>query len=251
LCHNFLIDWDETLRRVELKVTWLAHSCFELVESLNVLVDPYVQNNPLAPRGIDDLNPDVITVTHGHASHIGDAGDIARRTGCLVISTPEISRYLKGLGARAEGMNIGGSFRAGKSIFHMTNALHSSGIIESDHRSDHRLDHPLYGGEAAGFVIDDGVRVYHAGDTGLFGDMKLIGELYRPEVALLPIGDRFTMGPREAALAVSWIRPDIAIPMHYNTRPSISQDPADFQALVETLCDTEVIVMDVGEAIEL
>jgi L-ascorbate metabolism protein UlaG (beta-lactamase superfamily) len=237
----------ETPRRVELKVTWLAHSCFELAESLNVLVDPYIQDNPLAPRGIDDLSPDVIAVTHGHASHIGDAGDIARRTGCLVISTPEISRYLKGLGARAEGMNIGGSFRAGKSIFHMTNALHSSGIIESDHRSDH----PLYGGEAAGFVIDDGVRVYHAGDTGLFSDMKLIGELYRPEVALLPIGDRFTMGPREAALAVSWIRPDIAIPMHYNTRPSILQDPADFQALVETLCDTEVIVLDVGETIEL
>ena len=226
-----------------MKVTWLAHSCFELVESLNVLVDPYVQNNPLAPRGMDDLNPDVIAVTHGHANHLGDAGDIACRSGCLVISTPEISRYLKGLGARAEGMNIGGSFRAGKSVFHMTYALHSSGIIESGH--------PLYGGEAAGFVIDDGVRVYHAGDTGLFGDMKLIGELYRPEVALLPIGDRFTMGPREAALAVSWIRPDIAIPMHYNTSPSISQDPADFQALVETLCDTEVIVIDVGETIEL
>jgi L-ascorbate metabolism protein UlaG (beta-lactamase superfamily) len=230
-----------------LKITWLAHSCFELVESLNVLIDPYIQNNPLAPCEVDDLNPDVIAVTHGHANHLGDAGDIARRSGCLVISTPEISRYLKGLGARAEWMNIGGSFGAGNSVFHMTYALHSSGIIELDHRSDY----PIYGGEAAGFVIDDGVRVYHAGDTGLFGDMKLIGELYRPEVALLPIGDRFTMGPREAALAVSWIRPDIAIPMHYNTRPSISQDPADFQALVETLCDTEVIVMDVGETLEL
>ncbi len=226
-----------------MKITWLAHSCFELVESLNVLIDPYIQNNPLAPREIDDFSPDVIAVTHGHANHLGSAGDIARRSGCLVISTPEISWHLKGIGARAEGMNIGGSFRVGKGVFYMTYAMHSSGIIESD-----RL---LYGGEAAGFVINDGVRVYHAGDTGLFYDMKLIGELYRPEVALLPIGDRFTMGPREAAMAVSWIRPDIAIPMHYNIKPSISQDPADFQALVETLCDTEVIVMDVGETIEL
>src|SRR5512138_1830387 len=122
----------ETLRRVKLKITWLAHSCFELAESLNVLIDPYIQNNPLAPREMDDFNPDVIAVTHGHANHLGDAGDIARRSGCLVISTPDISRYLKGLGARAEGMNIGGSFRAGKSVFHMTYALHSSGIIESD-----------------------------------------------------------------------------------------------------------------------
>jgi L-ascorbate metabolism protein UlaG (beta-lactamase superfamily) len=225
-----------------MKITWLAHSCFELIESLNVLLDPYIDKNPLAPRPVGEFNPDVIAVTHGHADHLGNAGDIARRTGCLVVTISEVAQHLGRLGARAEGMNIGGSFRIGDSTFHMTYALHSSGITDTEPA--------LCGGAAGGFVIDDGIRVYHAGDTALFSDMKLIGELYRPDVALLPIGDRWTMGPREAAVATSWLRPHIAVPMHYNTNPFIQQDPADFQALVETLCDTEVVIMEPGETIE-
>lgn len=225
-----------------MKITWLAHSCFELIESLNVLLDPYIDKNPLAPRPVGEFNPDVIAVTHGHADHLGNAGDIARRTGCLVVAISEVAQHLGRLGARAEGMNIGGSFRIGDSTFYMTYALHSSGLTDTEPA--------LCGGAAGGFVIDDGIRVYHAGDTALFSDMKLIGELYRPDVALLPIGDRWTMGPREAAIATSWLRPHIAVPMHYNTNPSIQQDPADFQALVETLCDTEVVIMEPGETIE-
>jgi L-ascorbate metabolism protein UlaG (beta-lactamase superfamily) len=226
-----------------MKITWLAHSCFELFGSLNILIDPFIASNSLAPKKLIDINPDVIAITHGHADHLGDAGEIARRTGCLVLGTPEVAAFLDGQGARAESMNIGGSFSIGKCTFHMTYALHSSGIVHEESL--------LYGGQACGYVVNDGISVYHAGDTGIFGDMKLIGELHRPEVALIPIGDRFTMGPRDAALAVSWIRPDIAIPMHYNTKPSLEQDPADFQALVETLCDTEVVIMDVGETVEL
>jgi L-ascorbate metabolism protein UlaG (beta-lactamase superfamily) len=181
-------------------------------------------------------------VTHAHADHLGNAGEIARRTGCMVIAVSELAKYLNRQGARAEGMNIGGSLRVRETIFRMTPAVHSAGTTE--------LSSPLYGGEAAGFVIEDGAKVYHAGDTALFRDMSLIGELYRPEVALLPIGGRFTMGSREAAIAASWIRPKIAIPMHYDTNPGIQADPAEFLALVETLCDTEVLIMEIGETIE-
>lgn len=209
---------------------------------MNILLDPYITGNPHAPLDVDKFNPDVIAVTHGHADHLGNAGDIARRTGCLVIAIAEVSRYLNGLGARAEGMNIGGTFNVGEASLHMTPAVHSGEITA--------VDPPLCGGDCAGFVINDGIRIYHAGDTALFSDMKLIGELYRPEIALIPIGDRYTMGPKEAAIATSWIRPDIAIPMHYNTFPAIEQDPAEYQALVETLCDTEVVIMEVGETIE-
>jgi L-ascorbate metabolism protein UlaG (beta-lactamase superfamily) len=225
-----------------MKITWFSHSCFELFGSVNILVDPYISGNPHAPLDVDKFNPDVIAVTHGHADHLGNAGDIARRTGCLVIAIAEVSRYLNGLGARAEGMNIGGTFNVGGASLCMTPAVHSRGITA--------VDPPLCGGDSAGFVINDGISIYHAGDTALFSDMKLIGELHRPEIALIPIGDRYTMGPKEAAIATSWIRPDIAIPMHYNTFPAIEQDPAEYQALVETLCDTEVVIMEVGETIE-
>lgn len=124
----------------------------------------------------------------------------------------------------------------------MTRAIHSSDITVTDP--------PTCGGDAAGFVIDDGIRVYHAGDTALFDDMRLIGDLYRPDVALLPIGDRYTMGMREAAIAASWIRPPLVIPMHYNTWPRISQDPAEFREMVEMLCDSEVVILEPGDSLE-
>ncbi|MHC1631646.1 MAG: metal-dependent hydrolase [Methanotrichaceae archaeon] len=225
-----------------MKITWLSHSCFELVESASVLVDPYIEGNPLAPRSLEEFNPDLIVVTHGHADHLGNAGDISKRAGCLVVTIPEVASYLNRQGARAESMNIGGSYQVGEIVLHMTQAIHSSGITETDP--------PHCGGVPTGFVIDDGTKVYHAGDTALFSDMRLIGDLYRPDVALLPIGDRYTMGPREAAIATSWIRPKIVIPMHYNTWPIIEQDPFEFQSLVESLCDTEVMIMEVGTTIE-
>ncbi|UEC42764.1 MAG: hypothetical protein METHAR1v1_840016 [Methanothrix sp.] len=225
-----------------MKITWLSHSCFEIVESTTVLVDPYIRDNPTAPKPVEEFNPDIIAVTHGHGDHLGDAEDIGRRTGSPVLAVSEVARYLAGRGVRAEGMNIGGSFREGDVLFTMTPAVHSSDITLTDP--------PTPGGEAAGFIIDDGIRIYHAGDTALFGDMRLIGEIYRPEVALLPIGGRYTMGPREAAVAASWIRPHLVIPMHYNTWPQIKQDPAEFRNLVETLCDSEVVIMEAGDALE-
>jgi L-ascorbate metabolism protein UlaG (beta-lactamase superfamily) len=225
-----------------MKITWLSHSCFELVESMKILVDPYVRDNPRAPKPVDELDPDLVAVTHGHSDHLGDAEKIARRTGSPVLAVSEVARYLDGLGVRSEGMNVGGSFKVGDVLFTMTPAVHSSDITVTDP--------PRCGGEAAGFVIDDGIRVYHAGDTALFSDMRLLGELYRPDVALLPIGGRYTMGPREAAIAASWIRPHLVIPMHYNTWPKIRQDPTEFRDLVETLCDSEVVIVEPGDAVE-
>lgn len=227
---------------MEMKITWLSHSCFQLHESMTILVDPYLRDNPMAPKPDSDLRPEIIAVTHGHRDHIGDAEEIARRTGSPVLAISEVARYLAGKGVRSEGMNIGGSFRAEDVLLTMTPAVHSSDITLTDP--------PTPGGEAAGFVIDDGIRVYHAGDTALFSDMRLLGELYQPEVALLPIGGRYTMGPREAAIAASWIRPHLAIPMHYNTWPGIRQDPAEFRDLVETLCDSEVVIMEAGDTLE-
>ncbi|MDF0591501.1 metal-dependent hydrolase [Candidatus Methanocrinis natronophilus] len=209
---------------------------------MTILVDPFLRDNPTAPTSPEDLDPDIIAVTHGHGDHLGDAEDIGRRTGSQVLAVAEVARYLAGKGVRSEGMNIGGSFRAGEALFAMTPAVHSSEISFTDP--------PTPGGCAAGYVIEDGIPVYHAGDTALFGDMRLIGDLYRPEVALLPIGGRYTMGPREAAIATSWIRPHLAMPMHYNTWPRIRQDPTEFRDLVETLCDTEVVIMEAGDTLE-
>lgn len=225
-----------------MKITWLSHSCFELAESMNILVDPYICDNPQAPKPAEELNPDIIAVTHGHADHLGDAEEIARRTGTTVLTVAEVARYLSGQGVRSEGMNIGGSFQVESVLFTMTPAIHSSGITVTDP--------PRCGGEAAGFVIDDGIRIYHAGDTALYSDMRILGDLYRPDVALLPIGGRYTMGPREAAIAASWIRPHLVVPMHYNTWPKIKQDPLEFRDLVETLCDSEVVIMEPGDALE-
>ncbi|HOT06135.1 MAG TPA: metal-dependent hydrolase [Methanotrichaceae archaeon] len=225
-----------------MKITWHSHSCFELEDSRRIVIDPYLDNNPAAHAKSVQFNPDLIALTHAHADHLGDAAQIARRTGCLVVAISELARYLDRLGVRTEGMNLGGSLRVGEIVLRMTAALHSAGITQTDP--------PLCGGHAAGFVIEDGTSVYHAGDTALFSDMKLIGELYRPEVALLPIGGRWTMGPREAALAASWIRPEVAIPMHYNTSSAIAADPAEFQELVETLCNTEVVILEAGDCLE-
>ncbi|MEM2934108.1 MAG: metal-dependent hydrolase [Halobacteria archaeon] len=225
-----------------MKITWLGHAAFELTGKKRILIDPFISGNPLAPRKIEDIKPEIIAITHGHGDHLGDTIGIAKRNKALAVAIHEIACYLQARGVEAVGMNMGGSIDLGVKIT-MVPAWHSSGIDEANLS--------FSGGTACGYIIEDGVKIYHAGDTALFSDMKLIGEVYHPEIALLPIGNRFTMNAQTAAIAVSWIKPEIAIPMHYNTFPLIAQDPEKFAALVrEKSPETRVVILKPGEMFE-
>lgn len=197
--------------------------------SRRVLIDPFV------PEGEIPVQPDIVAVTHAHADHMG----IVASFSVPVVSNNEIAHYLRGKGCITEAMNIGGTIVVQGVTFTMTQALHSSWIEEEGIG--------MYGGSAAGFLITmDGVTVYHAGDTGLFSDMKLIGEIYHPDVALIPIGGRFTMGPREAMMAAEFIGAPIVIPIHYNTFEKISQDEQEFARAVNETTDIEVVIVKPG-----
>ena len=219
-----------------MNIKFLGHSCFELTNNRNVLIDPFISGNPTSPDV--ELKPDIIAVTHAHSDHLGDTVELAKKHNCKVISIHEVSKYLDTRGIPCEGMNKGGTVTLDSIDFTMTEAVHSSSFGDSD------------GGCPAGFVITDEKSVYHAGDTALFGDIKLIAELYHPEISLLPIGDRYTMGIKEAATAASWLRSKIVIPMHYGTFPAIEQSPHKFAELVSSLCDSEVVILKPGESFE-
>ena len=216
-------------------ITWYGHACSKVD---NVLIDPFVPN-PLCNLPFDEImeGVDVIAVTHGHADHLGNAEDLAKSYNVPVVTNHEISVYLSERGVNAEGMNIGGTIEINGAKITMVKAEHSSDISPT-----------ISGGVAAGFIIND--RVYHAGDTGLFGDMELIGEIYAPQIALLPIGGRYTMGIDEALVAIELIYPEIVIPMHYNTFPLIEVDVNEFVKKAEAL-GVEVIVPKVGEPLDL
>lgn len=214
-----------------MKLTWLGHACFSLEGSKTILVDPFV------PSGEIGVDPDIVAVTHAHADHVGEALSLKKP----IVANNEIAKYMAGKGIDAEGMNPGGTIEVGGVRFTMTHAIHSS-WMESEGPG-------FYGGVAAGFVISlDGVSVYHAGDTALFSDMKLIGELYHPDVALLPIGGRFTMGPEEAMMAAQFVGAPLVIPMHYGTWPVIEQDPVAFKEAIERTTDIRVLVLKPGES---
>jgi len=228
----------------DVKITWLGHSAFLLKAEKEVLIDPFISGNPKAPCSPEDLDPDIIAVTHGHRDHLGDTIEIGKRTGCRIVSIHEVANYIKSKGVFAEGINKSGTINIEGITLTMTEALHSSSIDASGFRFD--------GGCPAGFVIRiGGHSIYHAGDTGVFGDMQLIGELYEPEIAFLPIGDRFTMGIKEAVKAAELIRPKIVVPMHYNTFDVIKQDPEEFKRAVEARVDTKVVIMKPGETLKL
>jgi len=218
-----------------MKITWLGHACVLLSGSRSVLIDPFV------PGGGIRAEPDIVAVTHGHSDHMGC---ISAFSTVPVVAINEVARYLQSRGMEAEAMNIGGTIEVRGVRFTMTPAVHSAWIEEAG---------PGYnGGGAAGFVIRmDGKSVYHAGDTALFSDMALIGKLYHPDAALVPIGGRYTMGPEEAMVAAQMIGAPVVIPIHYNTWPIIAQDPAEFARALERTTDCRACILEPGQSLPL
>lgn len=226
-----------------MRITSLGHSAFLLEGRDRVLIDPFLTGNPKASTTHDKVDCDIICVTHGHGDHLGDAVDIARRTGAVVASIIEMSDWLEKTGVKSVGFNMGGTATIRKTKITMVPAFHSSSIGAPGLEFSAAM--------AVGMVIDSGKVVYHAGDTCVFGDMKLIGELYKPDVALLPIGGFFTMDPRQAAIATGLINPKIVIPMHYGTWPPIEQDPKEFEKLAKKSSKAKVVILKPGEHLEV
>lgn len=226
-----------------MKLTFLGHAGFLLEGETKVLIDPFITGNPVCITNLEDLKPDLILVTHGHADHLGDAVQIAVKSGATIVSVNEVAIYCSRHGATAHPMHIGGSRQFGKLKVKLTPAWHGSGLI---------TDGPAeYLGTPCGFIITmDGKTIYHAGDTALFGDMELIGRLHPLDLALIPIGDNFTMGPEDALEAVKMLKPNVVIPMHYNTWPLIEQNPEDFKADAERETPAAVLILKPGETHE-
>jgi len=218
-----------------MKLTWLGHSCVLLTGSKKVLIDPFIEGGSVL-----GTEPDFVAVTHGHYDHLGETVALGKTT----IAITELARYLRAKGVPAESMSIGGTIRMDGVSFTMTPALHSSSVEEEGA--------VIPAGPAAGFVISmDGVTIYHAGDTGLFSDMKLIGDLWHPDVALLPIGGRYTMGIAEAMIAANFIGAKIVIPIHYNTFDKITADPEVFRRSIERTTDMKVNILQPGGSLEI
>ena len=224
-----------------LKVTWLGHATFRVVtpKGTTIYIDPWVMQNPMTPEAEKDVKKcDVLLCTHGHGDHIGDAVGIAKRHNPKVVGIYELCLWMQKKGAQQIApMNKGGTQQVEDFKVTMVNAVHSCGIQDDDGSI-------IYGGEACGYVIEfeNGVRLYHAGDTAVFGDMALIRDLYAPEIACLPIGDHFTMSPKEASYACSLLRPKVVIPMHFGTFPMLTGKPSDLRSLV---ADMGIDVLDV------
>jgi L-ascorbate metabolism protein UlaG (beta-lactamase superfamily) len=227
-----------------IKLTWLGHATFRLETPGGkiVIIDPWIMGNPMCPKSEKTVKKvDILLCTHGHGDHIGDAVEIIKKHQPKVVGIVELCGWLEKKGAKHTlPMNKGGTQTVDDIKITMVHADHSCGIEDGDQL--------VYGGEACGFVIEfaNGVKIYHAGDTNVFGDMAIIRDLYAPEIVMLPIGDHYTMSPREAAYACNLLKAGTVIPMHFGTFPQLTGTPAALQKLAP---GTEVLEMKPGVTI--
>lgn len=221
-----------------MNLTFYGHACFQLTQgSSSIVIDPFLSDNPFKTATPEQIECTHILISHGHFDHLGDAITIAKRTGATIVSTAEIAAMCGEQGCKTHAMHIGGKHSFEFGYIRITQAFHGAGAP---------------GGHACGFIVNFyGKTVYHTGDTGIFGDMQLLGRLESIDCALVPIGDNFTMGPSDAVEAVSMLAPKMAIPMHYNTWPLIAQDPASFKQQVENRLNIPVHIVNPGETIDL
>ncbi len=212
------------------QITWLGHGSWKMITDAGTVVylDPWITRNPACPIRLGDIDrADLVCVTHGHSDHLGNAIEIVHQTGATLVTIPEVAAYCTAYGIPYDqnggAVHTGGSIRQGDIIIRAVYALHSSDIMGKEYAEENRL---MPGSGACGMILEPegGKPVYFAGDTGVFGDMRLIGELYAPEVAVLPVGGKFTMGVREAAYAMELLGSAVLLPGHYNTFPSQHAD---------------------------
>lgn len=226
-----------------MKLSFHGHSVVKIEsQGKTILIDPFITGNGLTDLKAEDQKPDVIIVTHGHGDHLGDTIELAKRNDSLVIANFELATYLEWQGVKAHGMSIGGGFNFDFGRVKLTPAFHGTGL-ETENQEI------IYLGMPAGVLVTlEGKTIYHAGDTGLFSDMKLIGDRHPIDLAFLPIGDNFTMGPDDAAYAAELLGAKKVVPIHFNTFPPIRQDPHKFISMLEGGVGQ---VLEAGESIEL
>ncbi|WP_394188416.1 metal-dependent hydrolase [Paenisporosarcina quisquiliarum] len=224
-------------------VSFHGHSVVKIkTGDFTILIDPFISGNGLTDLIAENEKPNVILLTHGHNDHVGDTVAIAKANDSLVIAPFELAEYLEWQGVRTHGMHIGGAYQFEFGKVKLTQAFHGSSYVTEKNEI-------IYTGMPAGILFSaEGKTIYHAGDTALFGDMKLIGERHPIDLAFLPIGDNFTMGIEDAAYAVELLNPQAVVPIHYNTFPPIKQDPNDFKELVK---HSNVHIWEAGDGTEM
>jgi L-ascorbate metabolism protein UlaG (beta-lactamase superfamily) len=230
------------------RITYYGHSTFGLTTPGGqvAIIDPWVMTNPRCPESLKNVNRlDAIFITHGHSDHTGDLLALAKQHQPKVVATFETYLWFesKGTGAQALPGNKGGTQKVGDFEITMTHACHSNSIEDNGRH--------IYGGEPGGFIVrlPGGVTIYHAGDTAVFGDMKLLGEMYKPDIACLPIGDIFTMGPREAAVAIRLLGVKHVIPMHYATFPLLTGTPEELKTQAKDISGLQIHALKPGESL--
>lgn len=226
-----------------MKLSYHGHSVVQIeTNGKKILIDPFITGNKLCDLDPEKVDPDVILLTHGHNDHVGDTVAIAKRTGAIVVALNELAVYLGRQGIETHPMNIGGSYTFDFGEVKFTQAFHGSSYEEEDGTL-------VYTGMPGGILFTaEGKTIYHVGDTSLFSDLKMIGDMNDIDVAFIPIGDNFTMGPKDALVAADWIQANIVVPVHFNTFPVIEQDPEAFAKQVKT---GEGRAMKAGESFDI